>query len=168
MRYAVLALGLILIVSACSRKPNLIPYGYEKVFEEPYIASSIAKIDYPVLYPVDPKVQSINFRVQKQGERVWFWHGQFWSAVNWYQIAMIKHGDRDAICETVPQNPDIKSDVTTIQCNFPEKTTAKDYMNKPLAVLLHYYVGGQKETMPGKDDQPTGTVSRVYYLIPDE
>lgn len=166
MRYTALALGLLLLVSACSRKPNLIPYGYDEIFDEPKIASSIAKIDYPILYTVDPKVPYINFRVKKQGERVWFWEGQYWSHVNWYQIAMIKHGDGDAICETVLKTPDTKCDVTEIQCDFPKNTTAKDYLNKPLAALLHYYVGGQKDIPPGNDDQPTGTESRIYYLIP--
>jgi len=160
VRYTTLAFGLIILVTGCSRKPNLIPFGYEKVFEFPAAASSVAKIDYPVLYIVDPSAQSITLRVMADGERVWFWEREFWTSVREYQIAVIKHGDGDAICETLRKEPDPNHKVTEVTCDFGSHT-AKDYLNIPLAALLHYY--GENN-----NDQPTGTLSRVYYLVPKE
>lgn len=163
-RTVVVGLGLLLIiVSACSRKPNLIPYGYEKIFEFPAISSSVAKIDYPIVYVVDPATNSITFRVKKEGERVWLWHGEFWTSIKSYQIGLIKKGDGDSICETAQTAPDAQKDVTEIRCDFPTGKTAKDYQDKALAALLNYYVDDPKPNVP-----PTGTVSRIYYLIPME
>lgn len=167
LKYTVLSL--VLLVSACSRKPNLIPYGFGEVFKDPARASTAARVDYPLLYTMDPTATYITFRVTEYGERSWFWEKEFWyrplwDAIKWYQIALLKQALGPAICSPDPTPPDTKTDVTEIQCKFA-KGTAGDYFDTPLTVLLNYYADGQ-EKAPGDEDTPTGTVSRVLYVIP--
>lgn len=177
------ALILMILVSGCARKANLIPFGFGEVFDDPARASSAARVDYHLLYTMQPKDPSITFRVTENGERVWpfhlaFWKGEgfvnhefwdrpFWKSIKWYQVSLFTPGPGDAICVTDPKHPDSKTDVTEIKCKFA-KGTAGDYFDRPLIALLEYYGNGQEDTPPGKDEVPTQALGRTLFIIPDK
>ena len=164
-------LSLLLIVSACARIPNTIPHGYGSIFKDPARSSTAARVDYPIVHMVDPNDKSVKVLVTKNGERFWvwehdYWDRKLWKPITWYQIGMIAHGVPDAICYTKPINPGTE-DMKEIPCEFTSGT-ANDYLSKPLFGTLNYWVGGDENIPPGENDQASGGVERLYYLIPKQ
>ena len=168
-------LGLLLAASACSRIPNTIPYGYGDVFHKlPARSSTAARVDYPIVYIVDPAAKSIPFLVSKNGERFWrLWDEEFneqrlWKPVAWYRVAVVADKAPEAICSTDWVKPDASKDETEIPCTLAEGTL-HDYLSKPLVGILDYWVGdvdGDENKKPAKDANATGEVDRLYFLIP--
>jgi hypothetical protein len=168
-------LSLLIVASACSRMPNTIPDGYEQVFNKnPAWASTAARVDYPIIYTVNPDDTFVPFRVTKNGERFWFlWDREFlelrlWKSITWYRVAVVADGEPEAICHTEWLKPDSSQNVTEIPCKL-SKGTLRRYLSKPLIGFLDYWVGdvdGDENKKPAKDASATGVVDRVYYLIP--
>jgi hypothetical protein len=163
-------LGLLLIVSACARIPNTIPFGYEDIVKDPAKASSAARVDYPIVYVVNPDDTSILIRVTKNGERFWIFEGEFWDqgflkpVIIWHRFGLIAHGVENAICRTSWTT--LSADVETEGCDLVGGATLNDYLSKPLIGILDYLVGDDNK--PADDATATGGVTRLYYLIPDE
>ena len=158
-------LCLLVFVSACSRKPNLIPYGYEDIEADEARESSVARVDYPIVHLVDPNAATIQFRVSKNGERMWIWSGDFWrepmwNPPKWYRVNLITPGDSQALCNSW-QQPDGKGDITLVPCNL----TVNGKLGKPMIAILDYWLDEKK---PTDTSPPTGTLSRVYYLISEQ
>ena len=166
LRYT--SLGLILIaISACHRGANLIPYGYEGVFDDDARASTAARVDYSIVV-TDPSKYT-TFRVTPNGERTWFWKTKFWDqdqqswwdwSPTWYRIALTMDGMENPICIT-----DWKAraeEPQEIPCDF----NANGYFSKPLLATLFYKMGGDKKNPPADNDLTIGVLPRYYYLIP--
>lgn len=160
------SLGLVLItVSACHRQANLIPVGYEGVFDDKARASTAARVDYPIVVTNPTKYNY--FRVTKNGERNWFWEGEFWGdqvswwdwSPTWYRVILTMSGMDKPICISnwTPRT----SEPQEIRCDF----NANDYLSKPLLAMLLYKMGGDDKNPPADNDLTIGVVPRYYYLI---
>jgi len=167
LRYTSLGL-LLIIVSACHRAANLIPAGYEGVFNDQAQASTAARVDYPVLVTVGPGDKYITFRVTKNGVRTWFWEDGYWELPSgwkpftWYRIGLLSDEEQKPICITKWTRPD-PDDVTEIPCEF----NINAYLSKTLVALLFFGVGGDEKNPPADNDLTNGVVSRIYYIIPN-
>ena len=169
------SLSLLIVASACSRMPNTVPYGYADVFQQtPARASTAARVDYPIVYIVNPNATSVPFLVSKSGERMWFWdkeyrEQQLWKSVTWYRVALIAQGVPDAICYSDWVKPHSTKDTTQIPCTLSNNATVKNYLAKPLIGMLDYWVGdvdGDDNKKPETEASATGVVDRVFFLIP--
>jgi len=165
LRYTSLGL-LLIIVSACHRSANLAPAGYEALFSDRIIASTVARVDYPVLVTVGTGDKYITFRVTKNGVRTWFWEDGYWELPSgwkpftWYRVGLISDGE--AIC-IAPWTKASTDDVMEIPCKFKVNV---GYFSKPLVALLFFGVGGDEKNPPADDDLTNGVMSRILYLIP--
>jgi len=159
--------GLLLLMAiACHRDANLIPYGYEGVFDDDARASQAARVDYPVVV-TDPTKYTI-FRATEKGERTWFWHRKFWGdqkswldrTTTWYRIFVSMDTMENPVCKTdwIRRTEEVQE----IPCTFMPDS----YLAKPLVVMLLFKMGGDEQTPPADDDVKVGAVTRYYYLIP--
>jgi hypothetical protein len=165
-RYTLLGL-LLLMTSACHRGANLIPWGYEGVFNDDARASQAARVDYPVVV-TDPTKYTI-FRVTEKGERIWFYEMRFWKdeqswwdfSPSWYRIFVQVDNLETPLCVSpwIARTQEIQE---IDRCTF----TATDYLAKPLAVTLLYKLGGDAQQPPADTDVKVGVVSRYFYLFP--
>jgi hypothetical protein len=159
---------LVITVSACHREVNLIPYGYEGVFDDEARASTAARVDYSIVV-TDPSKYN-TFRVSKNGERTWFWQYKFWRdqqqsswdwSPTWYRLVLQSDGMENPICKTAWEQK-MDQEPQEVQCNFD----ATGYLSKPLLAMLFYKMGGDEKKPPLDDDTKVGVVARYYYLIP--
>jgi hypothetical protein len=139
------------------------------LFSDHIIASTIARVDYPLIashVPAHGNDHEIKFRVTKSGVRTWFWEDGFgdlpsgWKPFTWYRVGLIS--DEEAIC-IAPWTKASTDDVMEIPCKFEVKVS---HFSKPLVALLLFGVGGDEKNPPADDDLTNGVVSRIYYLIP--
>jgi hypothetical protein len=170
LRYTSLGL-LLIIVSACHRAANLVPVGYEAMFSDHIIASTAARVDYPLVVPDVPAHGhdfELKFRVTKSGVRTWFWEDGFWDLPSgwkpftWYRIGLIGDGEPEPIC-IASWTAAGTDDVMEIPCKFKVKV---GHFSKTLIALLFFGVGGNEKNPPADDDPTNGVVSRIVYLIP--
>ena len=162
------SLVLILIaVSACHRGANLIPFGYEGLYDDPVRASTVARVDYPIVV-TDPGKYT-TFRVTKNGERMWFWElekffgnqNSWWDwSPTWYRIILTMDGMEEPICIT--KWTARTEEPQEVVCDF----NATGYLSRPLLAMLFYKMGGDGKTPPADDDLTIGILPRYYYLIP--
>jgi hypothetical protein len=163
-RYTLLGF-LLLMATACHRAANLIPYGYEGVFDDDARASQAARVDYPIVVTDPTKYNT--FRVTEKGERNWFWHRKFWNdqqswwdrTTTWYRIFVSMDNMEQPICIT-----DWIRYATTVQ-EIPCPFAPDGYLAKPLLVTLLYKMGGDEQRPPADDDITVGAIPRFYYLI---
>lgn len=166
LRYT--SLGLLLIfVSACHRAANLVPAGYEAMFSDRIVASTFARVDYPLIVPAHVNDDEIKIRVTKYGTRTWFWEDGYWDlptgwkSFTWYRIGLIDDGDPIYNGQWTKAGTDPAMD---IPCKFKLKV---NHFSKPLVALLFFGVGGDEKNPPADDDLTNGVVSRILYLIPE-
>ncbi|PYV81415.1 MAG: hypothetical protein DMG05_30035 [Acidobacteria bacterium] len=171
LRYISLGL-LLIIVSACHRAANLVPAGYEAVFSDHIIASTAARLDYPLIIPAHENDHEIKFLVSKSGVRTWFWEDGFWDLPSgwkpftWYRIGLISDGKLICHADWTPvhtDDPMKKDDPKEITCTLKGKVN--DYYDKPLVALLFFGVNGDEKKPPEYDDVTNGVVSRTLYLV---
>ena len=155
----------IFIISGCANKPNLIPYGYSGVFKDPERSEVAARVDYPIVYAVDPALEPIDANQimilwTNKGEIIW--NKPFWNKITWWRFALIAEREpvgAPALCYTTWAQA-LSEDLTEVPCKFK----VMNHVAVPLIGMLDYRLGGDEKNPPGENEAPDG-VARLYYIV---